>query len=384
MKRFLFLVISLCITLSFFAGCNNNSQVEEPPVPIEEEFDITDSSHINWYGRVWYDEENKYMFFNNTVSGFEVNFRGTTLTAEIHAEGGARGNCFLTILVDKDIEPENAIRLELQNGTATYKLVELPEGLHTVKVLRSTEIQEAQVSALVSLETDGSFYTPPKKPGRKIEYYGASSNCGFGSLGNDADETFTTDTECGVHAFTYYTSALLKAQSSAFCASGYGLGVGGTKNLIEKYDRYTIYSDKVWDFTNYIPDVVVINLGYNDQKTFGSSGTPLYNERRQLFKTKLKEFIRNLNMQYPDAYFYVTYGIWGEYQIFDLYQECVKELNDEGRDKVIAFQLYKPVAGELGASYHANWKAHKKIALMLARDINNRLGWGEKIPDQEK
>lgn len=373
-------VLLLCSVLILFGGCGDTEK-EEPSVPIEGEFDITSSSHINWFGRVWYDEENSYMRFDNTISGFEVNFKGTTLTATILAQGGAKGNCFLSILVDKKIEPEDAIRLELQNGTETYQLVNLSEGLHTVKVLRSTEIQEAQISALISLETDGSFYTPPKKPERKIEFYGASSNCGFGSLGNDPDEAFSTDTECGVSSFSYYTAALLKAQSNAFCASGYGLGIGGTKNLIAKYDRYTIYSDMNWDFSNYIPDVVVINLGFNDQKTFGGSGTPLYYERRQEFKTKLKEFIRNLNMQYPDAYFYVTYGIWGEYQIYDLYQECVNELKEEGRDKVIAFQLYRPAAGELGASYHANWKAHKKIATMLARDINNRLGWGEKIPD---
>jgi hypothetical protein len=342
LKEFMLGVFSLCLLLSLFSGCNTVR--EEPPVPIEGDFDFTNSGHINWYGRVWYDEENKYMRFDNTVSGFEVNFKGTTLTATFFSQGGARGNCFLSILVDRDIEPENAIRLELENGTASYQLVNLSEGIHTVKVLRSTEVQEAQISALISLETDGVFYTPPKKPQRKIEYYGASSNCGFGSLGNDPDASFSTDNQCGVSSFTYYTSALLKAQSSAFCASGYGLGVGGTKNLIEKYDRYTIYSNMEWDFSNYVPDVVVINLGFNDQKTFGGS-------------------------------------IWGEYQIFDLYQECVSELNEEGREKVIAFQLYKPVAGELGDSYHANWKAHKKIALLLAKDINNRLGWGEKISD---
>lgn len=377
MKKFALALISFIIILSACA-CGDPVR-EEPPKPIEEVFDITNSEHINWFGRVFHDEENGQMFFNNTVSGFEVNFFGTVLSAEIYAQGGARGNCFLSVLIDGDIEPENAIRLELDNGTKTYNLVELEEGLHTVKVLRSTEIQEAAESALISLETDGQFYTPPKKPERKIEYYGASSNCGFGSLSNDKDDSFTTDTECGVSSFTYYTSALLGAQSSAFCASGFGLGIGGTKNLISKYDCYTIYSDEKWDFNNYIPDVVVINLGFNDQKTFGSSGTPLYSERRQEFKIKLKDFIRNLMMQYPDAYYYVTYGIWGEYQIYDLYIDCVKELNDEGREKVVTFSLYRPKADELGASYHANWTAHKKMAQLLAKDINERLNWGVKL-----
>lgn len=377
MKKIALILLSVLFLCNMFiSGCQKEQVEEDLPKLIEDEFDIKNEEHINWYGRVYFDRINQAMRFDNTISGFEINFFGTTLDAEIVAQGGANGNCWVSIFVDKEKEPEKAIALELQNGRKTYTLVSgLENKLHTVKVLRRTEINHANVSGLISLTTDGNFYTPPKKPERKIDYYGASSMCGFGSIGEKSDLTFTTDTEDGVSAFSYYTSALLNAQSNVFCASGWGLGVNKTSSISAIYNQYTIFNKQEWDFEKYVADAVVINLGYNDQKTFGSSGTAIYAERQAQFKTLLKEFVRKLSMHYPDAYIYVTYGIWAEYQIYDLYDNTIQELNDDGYTKVIAFKLYTPGVREIGSGYHAHWTAHKKMAVELAQDIKERLKW---------
>lgn len=67
MKKILSVIMLSVFALPVFGACGGPAEKEEPPVLIEEEFDITNSGHINWYGRVWYDEENEYMLFNNTV-----------------------------------------------------------------------------------------------------------------------------------------------------------------------------------------------------------------------------------------------------------------------------------------------------------------------------
>ena len=379
-KRFFTYLLAIIISITLFSSCNDKANtIEEKPVEITEQFDFTNSNHINWFGRTYLSDENE-MNFNNTISGFELNFYGTQLTAEITAQGGASGKCWLAIFIDKETDPQLATALELKDGTNSYKLVEgLNEDIHTIKVLRRTEIQFAPISALKSISCDGKFYTPPKKETRKIDYYGASSNCGYGSLGETDDLNFSTDTEDGTSAFSYYASTMLNAQSNVFCASGWGLGVSTTRSIPNVFEQYTINNKTNWNFENYVADVVVINLGYNDQKTFGSSGTQLYLDKREEFKELLLDFCRKIYMYYPDSYIYISYGIWSEYQIYDLYQEVVKELNDEGKTKVIAFKLYTPKttasSKEIGSVYHASYVAHKKMAEGLSADIKEKMGW---------
>jgi len=375
-----FLSLIMFLPLVSLCSCADESESEYLPVEIAEKFDIFDYSHINWFGRVFKNEETGEMEFNNTISGFEVNFYGTSLTAEIAAQGGAGGFCFLSVFLDGETDPQKASALELKNGTYSYTLTSgLSEDLHTVKVLRRTEIKEANLSALISLSCDGKFYTPPEKSARKIDCYGASSICGYGNLGEPDDLTFTTAAEDGTSAFTYYTAAALGAQANAFCASGWGLGVGSTSSISDLFERYSILNGTPWNFDSYVPDVVIINLGYNDSKQFGTSGTQKYTDSREQFKTLLVDYLRKLYMYYPDSFIYVTYGIWAEYQIYDLYREAVKTLNDEGKKNIIAYKLYTPTAAsgesEIGSCYHASYRGHKKMADALSSDIKERLGW---------
>ena len=144
-------------------GTGSANPPAQEPVKIEEPFDFNNEEHINWYGRTYVDEGNGEHWFNHSASGFEVTFKGTTLTAQFRATNyTGTWNPVLGVYVDGESEPKNATVISLTEQKTTVALAEgLPEGLHTVKVLKRSEGQSSE-NSLIELTTDGDFYTPPK------------------------------------------------------------------------------------------------------------------------------------------------------------------------------------------------------------------------------
>ena len=162
-------------------------------------------------------------------------------------------------------------------------------------------------------------------------------------------------------------------------------GIGIFRNYNGPYDgnqetampalyKYTNYNDttELWDFSQYTPDVVCVNLGTNDT----SAGR--YN------KTKLREayasFLQNLRDRYPEAKIVMMSGCMLSGQrmkdVEDAQDAVVAEINEKGDKEVYRF-TFPAQDGSLGygASYHPSMQQQEKMANELTPFLRELMGW---------
>lgn len=142
---------------------------------------------------------------------------------------------------------------------------------------------------------------PPALPVRKIEFIGDSMTCGYGVETTDEKEDFSDETENHYYTYAALTARALKAQHVVVARSGIGIyrnyngpKTGNADCLPRIYDR-TLFGveDVKWDFAQYQPDVVCVNLGTNDVSTDPYDKTMLENAYRDFYYT--------LRSKYPEA-----------------------------------------------------------------------------------
>ncbi len=291
---------------------------------------LNDYTMIRWIGRTWYETLSGRRYFWNTASGFDVTFSGTELKATFYATNTAvtGKHPFLVVLVDGEEDPTKGITVELTQGQGEYTLVTgLPDGTHTVKVLKRSEAQDSD-TAVLQVVTDGRFLAPTPVKDFRIQYIGASTSVGYGDLGGSPK---TTNNSNGLLCYTYLTSYLLDAETSIFASSGWGLtrgwNTGGqasaTQTIPAAYEyyatnaqNYVVTTPGQWDHTDYQPDVIVIALGGNDFSSNSAAYNALTDAQKLAYQETVTDalvaFVTTLRAYHPDAYVVLVYGLMSE------------------------------------------------------------------------
>jgi len=276
------------------------------------EFDLSEEN-VNYYGRVL--KKDSGVTFYNTMSGFEVSFIGTSLTANFIGTQGLK----LRVYVDGDTEGYTIPSL-----STTEICSGLSDGPHTVKVVRANyELRGALT--LTALSGADSFITPDKKPDLKFEFYGDSITAGYGV--NADGTTDTISNEDGTVTYAALTAQYFNAQASALCYSGVSVAVPMWLDWLvsDRYGEYTytINRDK-WDFSSYQADYVVVNLGTND-----AGGIASGKGDKQTFIDTYTEFLLNLRAKHPNAKIIAVYGMMGEDEtVSDGIRQAVRAAGD--------------------------------------------------------
>ncbi len=288
-------IFVLLLASSALAACNGASN-EKRQVSI-------DSEEVRYIGR--YAKTTKenidMMLFSNSCSGFEIGVdvdnSSNKLTYKLYGENVSQYNeQYFNVYIDDVFVKKYSI----SNETKEFVIFENIEvGKHTIRLNKLNETQFSKM-ALVSIDSEGlSFYKTESKE-KKIEFYGDSITCGFGNLNKDMkDEELLTYTD-GMQAYTQICADELGYESSVIGYSGIGLAM--SPNNQEKYlpDVYdTVDGNIKWNFSNYTPDVVVINIGTNDTATYlglhGDDKTKAYED----FFVAYKELVLSLKNKYP-------------------------------------------------------------------------------------
>src|SRR5699024_5880932 len=117
------------------------------------------------------------------------------------------------------------------------------------------------------LDENAEVYPPPALKKRKIEFYGNSITNGFGIEDYEGGHGGQSLYENNYKTYAAIVARHFDAQVHCIAKSGVGMLKGTTlPNMPEMYDRIDPFgNDKaLWDFSNYTPEVVVINLLQND------------------------------------------------------------------------------------------------------------------------
>ncbi len=309
-----------------------------------------ESPFVRYYGRNTHMGDEVIM--NNIGSGFEVTFYGTQLYADLSAWYGAwYGFTQISVLVDGETDTaRRVIVLDKATAKTAYPLVTgLDEGVHTVKVLKRTEALSTSMS-LHGLHTDGYFKPADKSDKLKLEVYGDSISAGYGNLRPTSNPDFTdAKSQSGLQTYATYAAWALGAEIHVQARSGIGMYTSGNIDdsmQVNTGYAYTTYDQAyAWNFENYTPDVVLINLGTNDYWNPTVFNGDKFVEEYVSFVKKLAEIYGK------DTAFVLLSGLM-EQEVDAFVRKVQEQLTDSIPNTVLRHQFEKCAYGHPLAQEH--------------------------------
>lgn len=341
--------------------------------------------HVRFLGRTA--ERDGITYLGNTGSGFEFITTAKKITATLT---GYEPQCasentaaFLGIYLNEGEDPFRIIQLDKPEGEYTIYVGNGEKT--TVRVFKLTEASMTFVG-IRSLEADGDIQPTPER-GRKIEFIGDSYTCGYGNMTDRPEEGFKTHQENGFLAYSSLTARMLYADFSIVATSGIGLlsSWTGTDKINDGFlmDRVypyeNVYVDqmlglepKEWDFRRFVPDLITVFLGTNDNSYI------IYDEEKRipLFGEKYRAFLRTVSEKNPTSRILCLMGVMTEpnSRIFKEIRSAVEDLAKDGVP-ITAHCLQKTDFSMDGAggSWHPTYRSHRKMAAELAQVIRTVL-----------
>ena len=229
-------------------------------------------------GRVYFKDE--VMWLGLSGSGASFAFDGTKLVLKLKGDNIAVGeNPIDYARIAVYVDGKRVVDEMINYAEKEITIIDRTESAKSV--VEIIKLSESPMSAVgIEAFAEGSAEALPEKP-LKIEFIGDSITCGYGVDDEDENHQFTTATEDVTKAYAYKTAKALDAEYSMFSASGYGIVSGYTEGdepiseqtIPQFYCSYgfsrgnfagTAPQDIPWDFSKYVPQIIVINLGTND------------------------------------------------------------------------------------------------------------------------
>lgn len=300
-----------------------------------------------------------------------VRFKGTSL--QVAMTGGK--DQYYEVVTDgathKVINP--------QSGTGVIDLAKgLPNTEHTIQVMKRTEAHTGvgQIAAF-HLNAGGELLEPQKLT-RRIEVIGDSISCGYGNESLNEKEHYVPAHQNAWMTYGAITARELGAEYHCIAWSGRKMWPDNTIPSIYDLTLPTDTTSK-WDFAQYQPDVVLINLATND---FGK-GAP----DEVKWTGAYKEFLKRVRTNYPGAVIYIASGsmmsdAWPpEVRSLTTLKRYLQRIEDEmkaeGETKVrqIHFDPQDGTKDGLGGDWHPSIRTQQKMAKKWIAALEADLGW---------
>jgi lysophospholipase L1-like esterase len=269
------------------------------------------------------------------------------------------------------------------SGKSSYAIATgLPAGTHDVLVFRRDEAFDNPATfSGFDFGPGGALLAPPPAPSRRIEIVGDSISAGYGDECAKASDGFTAATENESIAYGPLTARALGADVHVVAWSGKGLYRnldGSTTATMPILWQRTLPTDasSQWDPSQWIPDVVVINLGTNDYNASG--GDPSTN-----FQATYLQFVKQLESVYPGVFVFGAVGPMLSGSSYNSVKQAVSNVvsmrSDAGNARMQLVEFGTQDCGSdlsgCGCDYHPNAAEHQKMATTLAAAIHGALGW---------
>ena len=313
-----------------------------------------------------------------------LRFQGTAL--DLRLSDGGTGTARSTNHYDVSLDGAAPIRLEVAAGDHTYPLARgLSGGEHTLEIVKRGESNgNTGKGRLLGFRlTEGSRLLPVRQRPLRLEFVGDSITCGYG---NEVSTTqpdlfhFTTLNSNANAAYGAVAARLLDAEYVAVAVSGRGVYRNWSDapgELAPQFYDDTLPDDATappWDFTRYVPHVVVVNLGTND---FSPPGPD-----HDAFRAAYARFLEQIRGHYPDALLLAVVGP----MLTDSYPPGVRawttaqsdvaavvdDLTAQG-DRKVRFLALTPQDAPYGEDYHPTLATHRQMAREIAAEIQRLL-----------
>lgn len=329
-KSFLifFLSLSILIACSHYP-LNSNNNLQEI---------AADNSNFQYVGRVnWQNPQAPIFSFPATATRF--NFEGTTLKLKL-ADDNWGGTNYIGVYLDDNPEPI-IINLDSNIQPQLYSVAEgLEDRVHQALVIKRNDYLTGEFSFHgIAIDANKKLRPPEIQTNRKIEVYGDSISSG---VAVEYKQTSTQDPAGNINnlsnsylsfgamlARDYQAQLSLIAQAGIALVDGYGFWHNGT-GMEMVYDKIKPLKDApLWDFGQYIPNLVIIALGQNDSATIDLNS----NQNSIQWPEHYQSFLLNLRSKYPNAYFVCMFPNMYHDRAWDNYlTEAVAQYKNEHND----------------------------------------------------
>lgn len=324
-------------------------------------------------------------------SGAEFSFFGSrcevTIAGDNRATDAEQANNHARLAMELDGQRVVDTMIDAAEKTCTV----LQAGEAGAHIVRIVKLSEAPMSTcgIRAIAVDADEIRPTPAKAHLVEFIGDSITCGYGVDDEDGEHHFVTGTEDVTRAYAYKTARELDVDYSMVSYSGYGIlsGYTGTaeepnrKELLPPhYEKlgfsYGVYRGETpdhvrWNFTLRPPELIVLNLGTNDD-----SYCLDHADRQAQYCAEYAKFLRLVRANNPDAMILCVLGIMGD-RLCPFVEKAVNAYSAETGDPRIACLAFTPQQKEDGyaADYHPTEKTHQKAAEKLTAEIRRIMHW---------
>ena len=259
--------------------------------------------HIVYEGRMRMPVDAAELIWPGT--SVRIDFYGTGLSAELRDQDTSN---YYNVIVDGQVTE----KIHPDTSRKSYLLADhLRDGRHSVVLFKRTEWDKGK-TWFYGFRLEGkraAVADASAKPARRIEIFGNSITCGY------AIEDRVKDSPIGYYENNYDSYAAITARHfNAEChytaKSGIGIMVSWFPLIMpEMYDRLDpTDSNSRWDFSSYVPDLVVINLLQNDAWITNMPANQEFKHRfgtqrpgEDLIVQSYRNFVEKVRQAYPRA-----------------------------------------------------------------------------------
>ena len=397
-KNIIYTTVSLIISAAMLASCGKTEPTEtttasaapettaaftipEPLLPTEKTF-FPEESIVKHIGRTL--TENDTLWLAHSASGIEFSFKGSKASVTVIGDNTAYGDENSQARFAVYVNDERTLDEMVTSDEKTYDIFSSDVSKDvTIKVIKLSESGNSAFGIKDITVVSEGVVSPTSEKDLKIEFIGDSLTCAYGVDDEVKEHHFSTKTEDATKSFAYKTAQKLGADYSMVCFSGHGIisgytaGKKNTAQLVQPiYEQFTNTSsaksfftiDTPWDFTKFVPDYIVINLGTND-----NSYTKGVKERKEEFTAEYAEFLKMVRKDNPKAHIICTLGLSGD-ELYSSIQDAVTQYSEETGDKNLSSFRFSPQdIGKNGAAadWHPTEKSHEIAANELSGYISD-------------
>ncbi len=371
-KRVLLFCLSFCI---FFSSLIAENSSTKEFFPSEE--------NVKFLGRSYVSNDDLLLCFSGTGAEFKIESK--YLEVQISGDSGAKlrkdngSAARIVVFVNGERKVDEMILKQSQSFVVFDEKKPLNAVVQILKVSESAN-SIAGISKIIT-DKKGKI-SPTEQKNLKIEFIGDSITCGYGVDDLDKNHHFATSTEDNTKTYAYKTAQMLNADYSMVSLSGWGVVSGytsGSKNadsvLPKVYDKigFTLgntFNGKQpqsikWDFSKFVPNFVVINLGTNDDSYVKGN-----NSKKSEFEKAYIDFLKDIRSKNPEAKIVCTLGIMGD-NLFSSIENAVSEYSNQTGDKNVFALRFSPqqASDGIAADWHPSEKTHSKAASLLVEKL---------------
>lgn len=382
-------ILPILMIASVMTGCSvaNAKEIKEEESTVKS-IELIEEN-FKQLGRTYYNNGKIYCALSG--SGAEFSFTGTEVSVTIEGDtnsanaASADNHARVAVYVNGERRADEMINEKTK--TISIKISDSDQ-LNNVKIVKLSE-SPMSTYAISDITINGKDEKPAENKPHLIEFIGDSITCGYGVDDEDANHHFATGTEDCTKAYAYKTAEKLGADYSLVSFSGHGIISGysgdGKKvlsQLVPPYYTHLGYTwsrneefnplSLDWDFTKREPDVIVINLGTNDDSYCKNQA-----EKCEDFREHYVEFVKKVRANNPNAKIIGTLGIMGQ-NLYPYVEQALKDYSAETGDTNVDWLMFdqqNQAADGIAADWHPSEKTHEKASDVLAAKIKEVMGW---------